>query len=321
MALAIQELDHFVNKYISDELIFTTFRRDPLFVRLVSNLQVRTNPGTGIRQPIQIRQYETQLLRDESTYFDISFIPSLAHVENQLRVYGINVTYPGYAEMMASGPLAVFDFVELLFLNAAQSMASDLARALYLYGQGDREGHTSGFMEWYDDGNNFPNIWGVARSSIQPIGTVGGLNAYTNTSVNTFSLEAINLAYVQAWDGPDAPDLIVCSPTAWHKIWTNLQALKRFSESDTDVADAGFQAFRFNGADVVVSRYLPPNTMYGINTNYVKLLLSDVKLFQFGFTGWKRSQTSINLAGQWLVALNLLVQLPRTGFKLQGTAL
>jgi len=61
--------------------------------------------------------------------------------------------------------------------------------------------------------------------------------------------------------------------------------------------------------------------LLGLNTNYLELYISENKKFQFGFTGFKEAQNSIDIAGQFLFAGNLVAPNPRTSFKVVGPAL
>ena len=79
-----------------------------------------------------------------------------------------------------------------------------------------------------------------------------------------------------------------------------------------------------NAADVVISRYLPTGSspigrMFGINSKYIHWWFSQVPLFQYGWTGFKGAKDDLDVAGQFLVASNILCPSPRTGFQLQST--
>jgi hypothetical protein len=97
--------------------------------------------------------------------------------------------------------------------------------------------------------------------------------------------------------------------------------------ADSDLAKVGIQSFQFNAADVTISKYLNDvagstyGAILGLNTNYMELYVSANKKFQFGFTGFKEAQNTIDVSGQFMFAGNLVVPSPRTNFKLVGTAL
>ena len=117
------------------------------------------------------------------------------------------------------------------------------------------------------------------------------------------------------------------SDLAYNKIWNATQPLQRYQQENSDLAKVGIKSFQFNGADVVVSKYLMDDVgssngvIYGLNTNYLELYVSSNKKFQFGFTGFKEAQNTIDVSGQFIFAGNLLASNPRTSFKMIGSAL
>jgi hypothetical protein len=141
-----------------------------------------------------------------------------------------------------------------------------------------------------------------------------------------FGLQALNTAYGNAWFGADHPDLVVATQNGWNMIWNSLQPQQRYYDTESDVATSGFQSFRFNGAEVVIDKYMPTGTgsygtgfggvMYGMNTKYVEWYFSTNPKFQYGFTGFKEANNTIDVAGQFLVGHDLVIPNPRSGFKI-----
>ena len=256
---------------------------------------------------------------------DINFVTTDAAITVDLKVAWVNITLYGWDAMNDDGQEAIFNQVEMKFLNASLKMAKILAVNMYQNGQGARAKYLNGFDEWIDDGTNYSQVGGQNRTDINGLttGTVGGLNAYQAT-VTTFTLAQLNTAYGNACWGSDHPDLIVVTQNGWNLIWQGTQPAMRYENKDNDLANVGFQNFRFNAADVVISRYLPSGSspigkMFGLNTAYVEWYFSQVDLFQFGFTGFKGVNNSIDVSGQFLSGSNLMVQSPRTCFKLAST--
>jgi hypothetical protein len=271
----------------------------------------------------------------------------------------VNVSIYGLDDVLNRGPYAAFSIVESKFANASMKMAKLIATGLYQDGQtstsppftGSLSGTKSldGLLAWVDDGNSyssyssatdatkaFTTIGGITRSdmfsstpsftgSTTPVAYIQGANAYTNRAFNNFLLTDINTAYGNAWFGNDFPDLIVTTQTGFNRVWNSIQPQQRYYDTNSDVGKVGFQSFRFNAAEVVVDKYMPNDgtngLMFGLNTNYLELYMSDAKKFQFGFTGFKEAQNSIDVAGQFLWAGNLIVPNPRCNFKMVGTCL
>jgi len=76
----------------------------------------------------------------------------------------------------------------------------------------------------------------------------------------------------------DQPDLIVTTQTIYDAYESSLQANKRF-ESNTELADAGFQTLAFKGASVVVDSHCPAGQMYFLNTKYLGFKVHSKRFF------------------------------------------
>jgi len=318
MAVALKDLQAFTVEHILPRSVDVIFANDPLFVRLHTRNAERITGGTRIVHPIIMAEL-TGDVAGRGDGFNIDYVPTDTRLETELKLYWVNITLMGFDEIQNQPPESAFSLVESKWQNASLKMAKMLAQDMYQHGQGARAKHINGFDEWVDDGNTFPTVGGITRADLETVGTVGSLNAYTKDIGTTFALKKVNEAYTESWWGPDQPDLICTTPNGYNMIWEALQPLKQYTSARADIVDAGFQAFRFNGAEVVVSRYMPSGYTYGINTNYVYWFFSAVDKFQFGFTGWKEDQRSIDVAGQYLVATNIMVPNPRTCFKLKSS--
>jgi hypothetical protein len=252
---------------------------------------------------------------------NIDFVTTDTALVNDLKVYYTNITLYGFDSMKNDSELAVFSQVEAKFTNASLKMAKLLATNMYLDGQAARIKHLNGLAEWYDDANVYTTVGGITRADVGTISTVGGLNAYCAT-LTTFNLRSLNTAYGNAWFGADHVDLIACTQNGWNLIWEAMQPNQRYMDKESDLGVAGFQSLRFNGAEAVIDKYAPTGTtgkMYGINTKYVEWYFSTNPKFQFGWTGFKEANNTIDVAGQFLVGSALIIPNPRSGFKLTST--
>ena len=328
MALSLTEVSSYTNKFIVPKSTDTIYKNSPVFTRLHSKNMERFEGGTQIQRPLIYAELNGGAVTRGST-FDISFVATDTAMTANMKLYYVNVTLFGFDDILNRGPLAVFSQVESKMLNASAKMAKMLATDMYLDGGNTRASGSAtsttlqldGLEAWYDDGNIITAVGGITRSDLQTAGTVGGLNASTDTSFNAFSLNTIMTHYGNAWFGADHVDLICTTQAGWNRFWNAIQPLQRFMEKDSDVAKIGFQSFRFNNAEVVVDKYMPANTMYGLNTSYIEWYTSTNPRFQFGFTGFKETANTIDVAGQFLYSGNIIVPNPRTGFKLSGTGL
>jgi hypothetical protein len=283
----------------------------------------RFSGGLQIQRPIIYNELNGDAV-GRGQGFNIDYVTTDTALVNDMKVYYVNITLYGFDSMRNDGPQAIFSQVETKFQNAALKMSKLLATNMYLSNTtAGRGNHLDGLPQWYDDGNIYPTIGGITRSDITPVGTVGGLNASTtNLGAGAFTLQTVNTAYGNAWFGADHVDLVSATQNGWNQIWNALQPQQRYYDTQSDVATAGFQSFRFNGAEVVVDKYMPTGTngvMYGLNTKYIEWYFSTNPKFQYGFTGFKEANNSMDVAGQFLVGSNIVVPNPRSGFKILST--
>lgn len=319
MALSLTEISAYTHNLIVPRTTDTIFKNSAPFTRLHNKNMERFNGGIQIVRPIIIGELNGDAVgRGEG--MDINFVVTDTALVLNMKLYYVAIALYGFDSMQNDGPEAVFSQVELKFQNAAMKMAKLLATNMYLSAQdAGRSKHLNGFSEIYDDGNAYPSYGGITRSDVMAVGTIGGLNASTKT-ITSFSLNAVNASYGDAWFGADHPDMIACTQNGWNLFWNALQPLSRYNDDrSSDIAQAGFNSFRFNAADVVVDKYMPTGTngvMYLMNTNYIEWFFSTNKRFQFGFTGFKEAANTIDVAGQFLVGSQLVGPNPRSGAKI-----
>ena len=350
MALTYSEINAYTTNYIVPKSTDVIFKNDPLFVRLMSRNKVNFEGGLAIQRPIMYAALANGFF-SRGDQFDTAYRQTDTAFQVNMKFGYVNVTLLGTDDVLNRGPEAAFSIVESKMANASLTMGQLLGQNIYEDGQGTLSSTKAldGLMAWVDDGNSnstystatditksFASVGGITRSDIlagpstgatTSYAQVGGINAYTNRAVSTFTLNDLNTAYGYAWFGADQPDLLVCTQGAYNKIWNATTPNQRYMRNDSDLAKVGIQSFQFNGADVTISKYLQDvagstnGVIFGLNTNYLEYYVSANKKFQFGFTGFKEAQNTIDVSGQFLIASNLVVASPRTNFKLIGTAL
>lgn len=323
MALPITDVNAITKIYIAPVATEVVYKNSPTFTRLRTRRAQKFEGGTQIQRVVTVgKLWGDAVGRGQA--FDIDYVTTETALRLNMQLYVVNLTMYGFDAMLNTGPDAVFSQVELKFKNAGLRMAELLGTSLFLSSQtAGRSLNLEGLSAWVDDGTNFPTIGGITRSNVMAVGTPGGLNAYT-ANLTSFSLAQVQNAYTQASWGADHPDLITATPSGWNLFWNSLQPLQRYPDmTGTDVGKAGFQAFRFNAADVVMDRYAPTGTtgaMWLINSEYVEWYFSQVPLFMWGFTGFKEAANTIDYAGQYCVGTQFLLPNPRSCAKLLCTA-
>lgn len=350
MALTYQDITAFTNKYIVPKSTDVIFKTDPLFVRILKKNRMKFEGGTSIQRPLMYAELASSFF-SRGDQFDTGYRVTDTAFQVNMKFAQTNITLLGTDNVLNRGPEAAFSIVETKFANASATLSKLLSQRMYLDGQGVLSNTQSfdGLIAWVDDGNSnatytsltdirrsFAAVGGITRSDIvtppstgdeTPYSAVNGINAYTNRAFSTFTLPDVNKAYQMASWSSDTPDLMVATNGGWNKIWDATVPLQRYENKDNDLANVGMRSFKFNFADVVVSKYMQDiigstyGMVLGLNTEYLEFYVSADEKFQFGFTGFKEAQNSIDVSGQFLFAGNLVVPSPRSHFKLVGSAL
>jgi hypothetical protein len=350
MPLTYEGLNAFTTQYIVPKTTDVIFKNDPLFIRLMAQNKMNFEGGLNIQRPIIFGELAAGFFT-RGDQFDTGYRNTDTAFSVNMKFGYVNVTLLGTDDVLNRGPEAAFSLVESKMANASLTMGKLLGTKIYQDGQGKLSStkDLDGLIAWIDDGNtnatytgatditaSFPTVGGITRADIVPgpstgavtsYAQVNGINSYTNRAVSTFTLNDLNTAYGFAWFGTDQPDLIVCTQGAYNKIWQATQPNQRYMRQDSDLAKVGIKSFQFNGADVTISKYMQDvvgNTngmILALNTNYMEMYVSANKKFQFGFTGFKEAQNTIDVSGQSLFAGNLVVSNPRSCAKLIGTGL
>ena len=326
MSLGLVELSAYTYQYIVPKSTDVIFKNSPVLTRLQQKNMERFAGGLQIQRPIIVGELNGDAIgRGEA--MNVDFVTTDSALVENMKLYYVNISLYGFDSILNDGDAAVFSQVETKFANASMKMAKLLGTNMYLDGQSaGRTKQLNGMAEAVDDGNLFPTYGGINRADIQTVGTVGGLNAYTQSGITSFTLSLLNTAYGNAWFGADHPDLIAATQNGWNLIWSALQPLQRYMpvQDSSDLGKAGFQVLQFNGSDVVIDKYLPTGAngvMYLLNTDYIEWYYSTNPKFQYGFTGFKEVNSTIDVAGQFLVASNMVFANPRTSAKLLSSTL
>jgi hypothetical protein len=251
-----------------------------------------------------------------------------------------DVAVPAYLEnlkVILTGPTAAFEYLDGLLQNAALTMSGLLANAAYRHGQSvsgsDRSLHINGLDEALSDGSNngfdgrtYANYLTVARSSVDsalnspmtgPAASVSGAISYP----------ILEQAYSSVTVGPEQPNLIMTTNLGLAYVKMAFQAQQRFETTDLEF---GFKGVKFNGSSIMASQYCPGTrtasaadtdlgyaavaggeTLWFLNTKYLRLYVSTDPLYGFGFTGFIPAQDNSVVVGFYKFAGNLTCQAPR----------
>jgi hypothetical protein len=143
-----------------------------------------------------------------------------------------------------------------------------------------------GIDTWLDGTGNSSKALDGFDIAIGTTGTYGGINRSTDpeglairgnvdTTGGAFALSALQTMWGRATIGTAHPTMICTTQALFDAIWARLQPQQRYplvGERAGQLADAGFTVLMFNGVPVTVDMGIAAGTIYGLNTNYIKLI-------------------------------------------------
>lgn len=353
MALLWDDITAVTHQLIVPNTINIVYKSSPLLIRLRTRMKHDFTGGRTIVEPISYAQVPAGAFGRGAT-FGTTPTQTETGLEFKIAYYRAEVSLYGTDVTLNMGPNAVMNFATNKMINAAGAMGKALATDLPLHAQNPGgAGQTNrltgglnsgqfinGLSEAIDDGRatpptftagadqaSFPAYGSITRTDLSttavPI-VAGTQNAGINGYVKDFSggvqftMGAFLAAYGSCWFGSEHPDLTITTQLIWNILENSVLPEQRFTADTGDLATVGFQSLRILGTDVAVDQYVPAGALYMLNTKYIKFWVSTHPLFQFGFTGWKETASSIDVAGQYLFGGNLVVKASRLMAKLIG---
>ncbi len=299
------------------------FKMSPVFTRVRKHRRFPFSGGLTIRHNIMYAPLKGGFFQ-RGEAFDTSAVQTDTTLQFNLKYAYVNITLYGIDQVLNRGVNAALSYVSTKMINASGTMAQILGTSIFGDGQGvlNSTQELDGLSAAVDSGANYPTYGGITRTDISSQQNTG-INAYY-AAPSAFNLSTIQTAFGSSWFGNEKPDMLATTQPVWDAFWNKLQPQQRFNDETSDVA-VGFKSFTWNGAQVVVDQYLSvlggTYTMFGLNTKYLYLYVSDVPKYQFGFTGWKEAQNTDDVAGQYMFGGNLVVAAPRLMFREYFTAL
>lgn len=196
-----------------------------------------------------------------------------------LAQYAVPVAFSGLDSLVNNGKEAILDLLEAKLETASDTMANLLNQHTYLDGTGNNGRNILGLgaaLPAVVPASQTNSYGGIDRS----VSTNSFWRSQYSTATTLVGAAATATTIQQAWNafviqmtrGGDRPDLIVCAPSVFAIFESSLQALQRFDQSD--LANAGFRALKFQGIDVVFDTSASGITgtyAYFLNTKYLKL--------------------------------------------------
>ena len=269
---------------IRPKVIDNFFKSKALFVRLMEKNRVMLDGGRQIQQPF-LYDAPPGGSYGRGDDLDISTKNILSSMIFDWSRYYSAVTIDGLDELQNAGAQKIIDLTEVRMNAARMKIEDDIGGDIFLDGTGNGSKNIVGLRAGIDDGNTVASYGGITRVVSAAVGTPAyAVNAgYVSTTAATFTPDIATTAMGGATVSGERPDLIITTQAIWDRFHDRLQTQQRFPSTSTPGAkgmiDAGFPAFSWSGAEVVVDQKCPTGFMYFLNTKYITLYVHSMRNF------------------------------------------
>lgn len=241
-------------------------RNNAIYARLNSRGNVRTFSG-GRTIVLEVEYANNLTYQRFSGYqvLNISPSPAFSAAEYPIRQVAVVVSISGLEQLQNSGREQSIDLLASRITNAEKTFKNGFSYDLY--SDGSITGQITGLQ-------------GLVTSSISS-GVVGGIDrnlwpfwrnyAFSASSDGGAAISAANIYeyMLNVWQnttrGADRIDLIMADNTSWGAYNRSLHGIQRITDTNSDVAKAGFDTLKFMNADVVMDGGYQGSTSDGNN--------------------------------------------------------
>lgn len=329
----LDELNTYTKRHIVGGVVDNNFKNDPVLAMIKANKSVKFTGGTQIQEnfiyaPMKGGSYA------KGDSFDITRRQTATGATFNPKHYHVNVTeFKEDIQIFNKGENAVFRLIDSDLQNAALTMSAILAIAMYNEGQtATRANEINGFAEQLNDGstNSYTGAAYATYGTLTRGGTIGtALNSpMTSPAASVagpITYKILEEAYNSVVIGAEHPDVMVTTNLGYSYIKEKFQPQWRVESQDPKI---GFNSLVFNAGRIFQSQYAPGTqgvndadlgnylaaageTLFYLNTKYLRFWVTNDEEFGFGFTGFKPAQDNTQVAGQYLATVNLTNQAPR----------
>jgi hypothetical protein len=254
-----------------DKLTDNVFTARPLTYFLNEKGRIRMESG-GTKIVEQLIYGKNSTVSSYSGYESLSLTPQegITAAEYDWKQYSASIAISGIEEAKNNGEHAIINLLEAKIMQAEESL---------------REGFN--VMFFGDGTGNSGKNWNGLGNLVEKDVALGGINpatagnefwkSYEENTAGALTLAQMATAYNSVSVGNDHPDMILTSQLLFEKYESLLQPQLRYT--DTKTADAGFQNLLFKSAPIMYDVHCNANTMYFLNSKYIKLVGHSDKWF------------------------------------------
>lgn len=188
--------------------------------------------------------------------------------------YGNAVVWGAQIDMNADSKFRKHKLVENVIKNAEATMVNAIGAGLFNTSDNDSIDGLPKLIT--DDGTG--TVGGIATTTY-----ANWKNQYKTLAESHTGAQlqgAMAELYRLCTRGKSTPDLIVTTPALYGEFEASLVAQQRFTSAK--LADAGFEALKFHGADVIFDENCPANRMYFLNTDAICFNFHRDQMFKVG---------------------------------------
>lgn len=267
----------------SGELADNVSKGNALLNRLKAKGAWKAATGRSIVQELEYAENGTFMYYSGGETLNISSSDVMTAAEFDWKQAACAVTATGLEmDVQNTGEEAIIDLLESRIKNAQRTMKNNITSGMYSDGTGTGGKQIGGLQLLVADDPTTGTVGGINRATysfwrnqVFDASTDGGAAA-TAANIQGY----MNSLYLECTRGTDKPDLILADSVYYKLYWESLQAIQRVTDSKS--ADAGFQALKYVGSDVVYedSTGMPASHMYFLNTDYLFFRYAPKRLFK-----------------------------------------
>lgn len=268
MALTYDQISAITSKKWIPKLYDAIFDSNATLKVLKEKSYQKVDGGTSIMIPLNYASVSASGWFSGADTLDTSDNDVVTAAEYNWREIYANITIRNIDEVKNSGDARILDFVKSKVQVAEKTLADQLGTGIY------------------NNGTNAKAIAGlqyVCSATNSPGGIAQASNSWwipqLDTTTTTLSLAALQTQWNAASIDSNKPDLITATRANYNRFYLLLQPQQRFM--DSNLAKAGFEALKFNGANYVVDSHVPANNIYLLNTDFIHLCVHPDEDFRF----------------------------------------
>lgn len=246
--------------------------------------------GREIYENLRYAQNQSFQWYSGTEYLNIALNDTMTAARYPWKQCSVAVVLSGLEDIMNSGEEAMMDLIDERVDTAESTFDNEMSAGIYSDGTGFGGKQIGGISLMVSKAPTSGLVGGIDRGA-NPWWRNTSVNANTDTrGVVTSSNVASYMAstVIQAKRNSDGIDLIVADNNFYLAYWNSLVAIQRVTKENGGSAGIGFTSLKFFGAgkdiDVILdggkNGQIPANTMYFLNTDYIKYRPSSRRNFK-----------------------------------------